>query len=65
MICSMCSAEWECCAPGTEAEERAQGNLLVLNPAPEVPIQIWCLNHAPWAQKRLKPKDLTKCTKSK
>lgn len=58
MNCQVCNAEWECCAPGTEAEEQRQGNLFMLAPAPEIPMQAWCLCCAPWARNRL-PKDRT------
>lgn len=46
IVCCVCgSAEWLGCAPGTEAEERQQGNLLLLNPAPEIPLKAWCAKH--------------------
>lgn len=45
--CCVCgSAEWISCAPGTEAEDRVQGNVCVLHPAPEVPLRAWCWTHA-------------------
>ena len=44
MQCSICGdAEWLACAPGSEAEARVQGNVCLLDPAPEVPLRAWCL----------------------
>jgi len=43
--CSCGSDDWIACAPGTVAEEQQQGNLFVLQPAPEVPMRVWCLAH--------------------
>lgn len=42
-----CAGEWCACAPGTEAEERMQGNLCVLAPAAEVPLLAYCWEHWP------------------
>lgn len=42
-----CPGEWWACAPGTEAEERMQGNVCVLAPAAEIPLLAWCSEHWP------------------
>jgi hypothetical protein len=49
IVCTVCaSADWCACSPGTEAEEREQGNLFVLDPAPEVPAKFYCRQCLPW-----------------
>lgn len=43
MLCTSCqSPDWISCFPGTAAEERVQGNLFLLAPAPEVPMRVFC-----------------------
>jgi hypothetical protein len=50
IACACGSVEWVACAPGTEAEDRTQGNLLLMAPAPDVPLQAWCALHWPWSK---------------
>lgn len=46
--CDICgSEEYFAASPGTDAEEQQQGNLFVLQPAPAVPMQVWCFEHWP------------------
>jgi hypothetical protein len=53
LSCVVCgSADWCACAPGTEAEARVQGNVCVLQPAPEVPLVAWCVSCWPVAHGR-------------
>jgi hypothetical protein len=44
--CCVCgSRKWFACAPGTEAEDREQGDFFMRDPALEVPSQAWCVAH--------------------
>lgn len=46
LVCCVCgSLDWFSCAPGTEAENRIQGNVCILNPAPAIKTRAWCLAH--------------------
>ncbi len=46
--CVCGSLDWIAARPGEAAEERIQGNVCVLDPAPEVPVEVWCQVCWPW-----------------